>query len=188
MEETFDRGNLSGHVYDLSGDMVKVRFSEASDHAGQTGTFRLVVRVDGSLAIDPSGLAVRRPQPASVREALPAGTDEIEEATVVGEIEAPKPMDPRVVDDDGVPSIGSMLQVQIGYDVTTIYVGEVKKATKDKVLIQFDVGLGLANGWHWELLSGENRIKTSDFDIQREDGPDEEEKMWGSPTPGADQG
>lgn len=66
--EDFDRGNLSGHVSDISGDMVRVRFSEASDHPGSSGTFRLVTRVDGSLAIDPSGLAV----PQHVRDELEA--------------------------------------------------------------------------------------------------------------------
>lgn len=63
-EGIHDRGDLSGIVYDISGDMIAVRFIEGSDHAGESGRFRLVVRTDGSLSIDPSGLAVRAPRRA----------------------------------------------------------------------------------------------------------------------------
>lgn len=56
MEEDYVRGDLSGIVVNVELDMVTVRFLDRSDYRGKTITARLVTRVDGSLAIDPSGL------------------------------------------------------------------------------------------------------------------------------------
>lgn len=59
--ETYKRGDLSGIVISMDGELVRVRFIDASDHPGVTMSCRMVVRADGSLAIDPTGLPIRRP-------------------------------------------------------------------------------------------------------------------------------
>lgn len=52
--EDYQRGDLSGIVMDLFDGMVKVRF--VGDHEGQIMSCRLVVKADGTIGIDPSGL------------------------------------------------------------------------------------------------------------------------------------
>lgn len=55
-EETYDRGDLSGIVFDISGDMVKVRLLDGRVIPGA----RLVTTPSGLLKIDATGLPIRR--------------------------------------------------------------------------------------------------------------------------------
>jgi hypothetical protein len=59
IQESYRRGDLSGIVIDMGDDMVSVRFLDSSSHPGVVTRCRMVVRADGSLGIDPSGLPVR---------------------------------------------------------------------------------------------------------------------------------
>lgn len=78
--EDYQRGDLSGLVVDMNGDMVTVRFLEHG-----TMTCRMVTRFDGSLAVDPSGIPkVRTPRlPDSIsagdRSELPSPRKELPE-------------------------------------------------------------------------------------------------------------
>jgi hypothetical protein len=76
--------DLSGLVYDISGDMASVRFM-------QHGTMRcrIVVRADGSLAIDASGIP--QPKPQIEARPIPAAYDaDAEEMTADDELPAPR--------------------------------------------------------------------------------------------------
>lgn len=66
--EDYERGDLSGLVVDIDGDHATVRFI----HFGVM-TCRIVTRVDGSLAIDPSGIPKQRIKRLPAGEALRAG-------------------------------------------------------------------------------------------------------------------
>lgn len=162
MEENYQRGDLSGIVYSMGDDMVRVRFLDRSSHAGKSMSCRMVVRADGSLAIDPSGLPVRTAEPERI--GLPVPTVEAEEVTDAELVESHQPglPAPTAASLPALPEVGSKLEVQVKNRATLIYVGTVVEADYDRVKIAFDQGSGVAVAWEWVVWS-KPRIKCWDI-------------------------
>lgn len=82
--EDYERGDLSGIVMDMYDGMIRVRF--VGDHS-TTQAVRLVVRADGSLGIDPSGLPKVRQRRISDFSTKLEPNAEVVDATIVKELE-----------------------------------------------------------------------------------------------------
>jgi hypothetical protein len=130
-----------------------------------------VIRADGSLAIDPTGLPVKR-NDSLYRKELPStlsGDSRLKEQVA---LPAPEGEDEDIHDADVVdeeprqiygafteavkvpPVIGSVLEVQIGDDRTLVYVGRVTSADDYRVVCEVPEGAFTAIDWSWTLSSG----------------------------------
>lgn len=166
MEDNYQRGDLSGIVTDMGDDMVNVRFLDRSDHAGKSLRCRMVIRADGSLGIDPSGLPVRHPPEQA---ALPIPSIDVEEVIEDAEVVSlPAPSHLQLAEGEVLPAEGTRLEIQVGIDRTVIYVGKVIRADKKSVIVKFDAGFGEATGWNW-ILQERPRIQCVELAFSSKD-------------------